>query len=142
MSVTTMTDQLVTIIEATPVANGPAFRHDVTATAVGARRFSVELVGGAHVVPKNEARKIKDVRVQWHYDAQTSAAPDRWKRVQEIAVDVDAVCSRLLDETTWNRPSSGIHRVTTTGREAMAHQIDQDDNGNDVVRVDFVVEYT
>ena len=143
MSAATAIAQVVTIIEGVTVTDGPAFQLDKSGTPSRRRRFSVEALSGAQVVPTNEGRHVVDVDIVLAFEPQKSKAADRHSRMLEILADVQAVTGALLDDAQWGRPSSGIHRVTVEGREAIAYTID--DGGEDLphlVRFSFPLEHT
>lgn len=143
MTVATAIAQVVTIIEGATVANGPAFQLDKSGTPSKRRRFSVEVLSGAQVVPTNEGRHVVDVDVVLAFEPQKSKGADRYTRMLDVVTDVQAVTSALLDDAKWNRPASGIHRVTVEGREAIAYTIN--DGGDELphlVRFSFPLEHT
>lgn len=142
MSISTALAQLVAIMEGVPVADGPAFRHDPTHQSRVQRRFHVALLGGAQVVPTNEGRYVTDVDIVWHYEAQKTPSANRHQRQIDIDADVKAAQGQLLNTSTWNRPASGIKRITVPGREAMSYRYEDDDEGNTRVRVSFPMEHT
>jgi hypothetical protein len=143
MTIKTAIAQVVSIIEDVAAGDGPPFRLDKSGMPSRRRQFSVEVLSGAQVVPTNEGRHVVDVDVVLAYEAQKAASADRHTRMVDIITDVQNVTDALLDDAQWGRPSSGIHRLTVPGREAIAYSID--DGGDDLphlVRFSFPLEHT
>lgn len=143
MSAATAIAQVVTIIEGTPVASAPKFQLDKTGDPSRRRRFAVDALAGARVVDaQSEGRHVIDVDVVIAYEPQRSNAADRHQRTIDIITDVQSVTERLVTTANWNRPTSGIKRITVAGRESIAYRID--DGGDEtptLVRFSFPLEH-
>lgn len=143
MSFATAIAQIVSIIEGTPVADDVPFVLDKSGDPSRRRRFSLNVVGGAQVVPKNEGRHVVDVDVVLSFEPQRSASANRHQRMVDVVTDTQAVTDRLLTGSLWGRPSSGIHRLTVEGREAIAYSIEEGDAETPhIVRFSFPLEHT
>lgn len=144
MSLETALDTLQDIVAGTPATPSGASPFVLSkAHALGHHNFWFEWSGGAFVIPMNDGREVIDIDLVVAFRNQQGASANRARYDLTIYNQLRDIAKRLPNTDLWNRPTSGIKRLTVTGRESMSWSFEDNEEEKFVVaKVSFPLEFT
>lgn len=146
MSFSTARSQIVKIVEGTATTtsvagSGNGFRYVDTGNdgRLGATRsFNVRLSGGAVVGPLTSQTRIFNAEVEvsvFYQEVRSSKKED-----EIISEDYQQIANALLDVTQWAQATSKIRRLTVGGASILDYEIDENDEGKNLI-ITVALEY-
>lgn len=109
---------------------------------LGVNNFWFEYGSGGFVIPTTEGREVIDLDFLLALKKQRGASANRAAFNEKSYALIRLVVLRFLDVDLWDRPTSGIKRLTVPGRESMSWSVEGEDEDHVAYKVSFPLEFT